>query len=107
KSSQVTTIARTRRKSVRQFKRSSGLANLILRCRGSNPAAPGSQSSLSGVSAMPVVAPLPGPLRSPTFCRLSRRDEGSQLPARIEHARLHRGFADADNLDNLLDRFAG
>src|SRR6266576_5964902 len=32
--------------------------------------------------------------------------EARQLPPRIEHARLHRGFADADNLGDLLDRFA-
>ena len=29
-----------------------------------------------------------------------------QLLARVEHARLHRGLVDADNLGDLLDRFA-
>src|SRR6478672_12078313 len=37
---------------------------------------------------------------------LARRDEARQLPPRIEHARLHRGFAHADDLGRLLDRFA-
>jgi hypothetical protein len=36
----------------------------------------------------------------------ARRDEARQLPARIEHARLHRGFTDGDNFGGLFDRFA-
>ena len=37
---------------------------------------------------------------------LRRCDQIGEFLARIEHARLHRGFADANNIGDLLDGLA-
>ena len=37
---------------------------------------------------------------------LRRHDQIGEFLARIEHARLHRGFADANDIGNLLDGLA-
>jgi hypothetical protein len=82
---------------------SAGFCRFIARTRARRLVPGDDTGFLRGVSDCRQVAALVIRIREP---RLGRCNQIRQLLARVEHARLHSGLGDADDIGDLFDRFA-
>src|SRR6516225_11343891 len=95
-----------RKRQSRGAGRRAGLAQADRRDRNLSPSEAQPQTSATPSDGLrsPIEAPDSRTRAAPE--PLCRRDQVSQLLARIEHARLDRALANADDIGDLFDRLA-